>query len=142
MPAPLVPQEKNLSETVLMNIIDITNNIFTDSSKKIEKVDYGLETPDILDCRSIDKTDLSAHQEVYVKIGFPEKIDGGFFGRDSVIFTITAIPLGFVVKRDYFDFEWLQDILIKLYNSNFIPSLPKMFTYHKKIIKIIFLMNA
>ena len=132
MPAPLVPQEKNLSETVLMNIIDITNNIFTDSSKKIEKVDYGLETPDILDCRSIDKTDLSAHQEVYVKIGFPEKIDGGFFGRDSVIFTITAIPLGFVVKRDYFDFEWLQDILIKLYNSNFIPSLPQMFTYQNK----------
>ena len=132
MPAPLVPQEKNLSETVLMNIIDITNNIFTDSSKKIEKVDYGLETPDILDCRSIDQTDLSAHQEVYVKIGFPEKIDGGFFGRDSVIFTITAIPLGFVVKRDYFDFEWLQDILIKLYNSNFIPSLPQMFTYQNK----------
>ena len=132
MPAPLAPQEKNLSETVLMNIIDIKNNIFTDSSKKIEKADYGLETPDSLDCRPIDKTDLSIHQEIYVKIGFPEKIDGGFFGRDSVSFTVTAIPLGFVVKRNYFDFEWLQDILIKLYNSNFIPSLPQMFTYQNK----------
>ena len=115
-----------------MNIIDIKNNIFTDSSKKIEKADYGLETPDSLDCRPIDKTDLSIHQEIYVKIGFPEKIDGGFFGRDSVSFTVTAIPLGFVVKRNYFDFEWLQDILIKLYNSNFIPSLPQMSTYQNK----------
>ena len=41
MPAPLAPQEKNLSETVLMNIIDIKNNIFTDSSKKLKKLIMG-----------------------------------------------------------------------------------------------------
>ena len=34
MPAPGAPQEKNLSESVLMNLIEIKNNIFTDSSKK------------------------------------------------------------------------------------------------------------
>lgn len=132
MPAPLAPQEKNLGESVLMNIIDIKNNLFSDSSKKIDKVNYGLETPDSLDCRPIDQTTLSLHQEIYVKIGFPEKIDGGFFGRDSVLFTLTAIPLGFVVKRNYFDFEWLHNILIKLYSSNFIPSLPQLFTYQNK----------
>lgn len=135
MPAPSAPQEKNLGESVLMNIIDIKNNIFTDSSIKNEKIDYGLQTPDSLDCRPIDKTDLSIHEEIYVKIGFPEKIDGGFFGRDSVSFTVAAIPLGFVVKRNYFDFEWLQNILIKLYSSNFIPSLPQMFMYQNKIIQ-------
>jgi hypothetical protein len=32
-----------------MNIIDIKNNLFSDSSKKMDKVNYGLETPDILD---------------------------------------------------------------------------------------------
>ena len=132
MPAPLAPQEKNLSESVLMNIIDIKNNIFTDSSKKLEKIDYGLQTPDSLDCRPIDKTDLSAHEEVYIKIGFPEKISGGFFGRDSVSFTVAAIPLGFVVKRNYIDFEWFKDILTRLYSSNFIPSLPSLFLYQKK----------
>ena len=132
MPAPLAPQEKNLSESVLMNIIDIKNNLFTDSSKKIEKIDYGLQTPDSLDCRPIDKTDLSGHEEIYIKIGFPEKISGGFFGRDSVSFTITAIPLGFVVKRNYFDFEWLSNILMKLYNGNFIPSVPQLFMYQRK----------
>ena len=132
MPAPLLPQEKNIGETVLMNIIDIKNNLFSDSSKKLDKVNYGLETPDILDCRLIDQTNLSLHQEIYVKIGFPEKIDGGFFGRDSVLFTLTAIPLGFVVKRNYFDFEWFHNILIKLYSSNFIPSLPQLFTYQNR----------
>jgi len=132
MPAPLAPQEKNIGESVLMNIIDIKNNLFSDSSKKIDKVNYGLETPDSLDCRPIDQTNLSLHQEIYVKIGFPEKVDGGFFGRDSVLFTLTAIPLGFVVKRNYLDFEWLHNILIKLYSSNFIPSLPTMFSYQNK----------
>ena len=132
MPAPLAPQEKNLGESVLMNIIDIKNNLFSDSSKKLDKVNYGLETPDSLDCRPIDQTNLSLHQEIYVKIGFPEKIDGGFFGRDSVLFTLTAIPLGFIVKRNYFDFEWLHNILIKLFSSNFIPSLPPLSSYQNR----------
>ena len=132
MPAPGAPQEKNLSESVLMNLIEIKNNIFTDSSKKNEKINYGLNTPDSVDCRQVEKTQLSEHEEIFVKIGFPEKIDGGFFGRNSVLFTVTAIPLGFVVKRDYIDFEWLQNTLIKLYSANFIPSLPQMFTYQNK----------
>ena len=132
MPAPLAPQEKNLGESVLMNIIDIKNNLFSDSSIKLDKVNYGLETPDSLDCRPIDQTNLSLHQEIYVKIGFPEKIDGGFFGRDSVLFTLTAIPLGFVVKRNYFDFEWLHNTLIKIYSSNFIPSLPQLSSYQNR----------
>ena len=132
MPAPLAPKEKKITESVIDGIMDIKNNLFVDNSKKLDQINYGLETPNSLECRSIDKTDLSSHEELYIKIGFPEKIDGGFFGRDSVSFTVTAIPMGFVVKRNYFDFEWLKDILIKLYSSNFIPSLPQMFMYQKK----------
>ena len=131
MSAPSAPKEKNLGETILMSVIDIKNNIFSDSSKQNENIDYGLKIPNNLDCRQIDNTDLGKQEEIYVKIGFPEKIDGGFFGRDSVSFTITAIPLGFVVKRNYLDFEWLRDILLKLYNWNFIPSLPNLYLYNK-----------
>ena len=131
MSAPSAPKEKNLGETILMSVIDIKNNIFSDSSKQNENIDYGLKTPNNLDCRQIDNTDLGKQEEIYVKIGFPEKIDGGFFGRDSVSFTVTAIPLGFVVKRNYLDFEWLRDILLKLYNWNFIPSLPNLYLYNK-----------
>ena len=131
MSAPSAPKEKNLGETLLMSVIDIKNNIFSDSSKPNEKIDYGLKTPNNLDCRPLDNTDLGKQEEIYIKIGFPEKIDGGFFGRDSVSFTIAAIPLGFVVKRNYLDFEWLRDILLKLYNINFIPSLPNLFSYNK-----------
>ena len=131
MSAPSAPKEKNLGETILMSVIDIKNNIFPDSSKQNENIDYGLKTPNNLDCRQIDNTDLGKQEEIYVKIGFPEKIDGGFFGRDSVSFTVAAIPLGFVVKRNYLDFEWLRDILLKLYNWNFIPSLPNLYLYNK-----------
>ena len=130
MSAPSAPKEKNLGETILMSVIDIKNNIFSDSSKQNENIDYGLKTPNNLNCRQIDNTDLGKKEEIYVKIGFPEKIDGGFFGRDSVSFTVTAIPLGFVVKRNYLDFEWLRDILLKLYNWNFIPSLPNLYLYN------------
>ena len=62
-----------------MSVIDIKNNIFSDSSKQIEKYDYGLNTPNSLDCRPIDNTDLGKHEEIFIKIGFPEKISGGFF---------------------------------------------------------------
>ena len=132
MSAPSAPKEKNLGETILMSVIDIKNNLFTDSSKQDENIDYGLKIPNNLDCRPIDNTDLGRQDEIYVKIGFPEKIDGGFFGRDSVSFTVAAIPLGFVVKRNYLDFEWLRDILLKLYNLNFIPSLPNLYLYNKE----------
>ena len=131
MSAPSAPKEKNLGETILMSVIDIKNNIFSDSSKQNENIDYGLKIPNNLNCRQIDNTDLGKQEEIYVKIGFPEKIDGGFFGRDSVSFTVAAIPLGFVVKRNYLDFEWLRDILLKLYNWNFIPSLPNLYLYNK-----------
>ena len=132
MSAPSAPKEKNLGESILSSVIDIKNNIFSDSSKQLEKIDYGLNTPNSLDCRPIDNTELGKQNEIYIKIGFPEKIDGGFFGRDSVSFTLTAIPLGFVVKRNYLDFEWLRDILLKLYNFNFIPSLPSLYIYNKE----------
>ena len=130
--APSAPKQKNLGESFLMSVIDIKNNIFSDSSKQIEKYDYGLNTPNSLDCRPIDNTDLGKHEEIFIKIGFPEKISGGFFYRDTVSFTITAIPLGFVVKRNYLDFEWLKDILLKLYNINFIPSLPSLYSLSKE----------
>jgi len=126
--APSAPKQKNLGETILMSVIDIKNNIFSDSSKQNEKFNYGLNTPTSLDCRPIDNTDLGKQDEIYIKIGFPEKVDGGFFSRDTVSFTVAAIPLGFVVKRNYLDFEWLQNILLKLYHTNFIPSLPSLYS--------------
>ena len=129
--APSAPKQKNLGESFLMSVLDIKNNIFSDSSKQNEKYDYGLNTPTSLDCRPIDNTDLGKQEEIYIKIGFPEKVSHGFFYRDTVSFVITAIPLGFVVKRDYLDFEWLKDTLLKLYNINFIPSLPSLFSLSK-----------
>ena len=132
MSAPSAPKEKNLGESFLMSVIDIKNNIFSDSSKQNENIDYGLKTPDSLNCRPLDNTDLGKQEEIYIKIGFPEKVDGGFFSRDTVSFTVAAIPLGFVVKRNYLDFDWLRDILIKLYNIKFIPSLPFLFLYNKE----------
>ena len=41
-------------------------------------------------------------------------------------FTTIAVPLGKVVKRSFEDFEWLRQKLNKMFDSNFIPSLPKI----------------
>ena len=41
-------------------------------------------------------------------------------------FTAIAVPLGKVVKRSFEDFEWLRGKLTKMFDYNFIPSLPKI----------------
>ena len=57
---------------------------------------------------------------------FPEKVDKGFLKKSVTYFTTIAVPLGKVVKRSFEDFEWLRQKLNKMFDSNFIPSLPKI----------------
>ena len=64
MPAPSAPKEKSLGETILTSVLDIKNNIFSDSSKQNEKIDYGLKTPNKLKCRPLDNTDLGKQEEI------------------------------------------------------------------------------
>ena len=69
---------------------------------------------------------LGQYDDLPIKIGFPEKVDKGFLKKSVTYFTAIAVPLGKVVKRAFEDFEWLRSKLIKMFDYNFIPSLPKV----------------
>ena len=57
----------------------------------------------------------------------PEKVGKSIIKKKAMTyFTTIAVPLNKVVKRSFDDFEWLRLKLNKMFDSNFIPSLPKM----------------
>ena len=96
-------------------------------NKNIEKnFDYGFRLPEKLKCQNVEETEISRYDDLPIKIGFPEKVDKGFLKKTITYFTTIAVPLGKVVKRSFEDFEWLRQKLIKMFDSNFIPSLPKI----------------
>ena len=98
-----------------------------DNSKKEDKnYDYGFRLPEKLKCQNIEETEISQYDDLPIKIGFPEKVDKGFLKKTVTYFTTIAVPLGKVVKRSFEDFEWLRQKLVKMFDSNFIPCLPKL----------------
>ena len=94
--------------------------------KEEKNYDYGFRLPDKLKCQNVEETEISQYDDLPIKIGFPEKVDKGFLKKTVTYFTTIAVPLGKVVKRSFEDFEWLRQKLIKMFDSNFIPSLPKL----------------
>ena len=95
--------------------------------KIIEKnYDYGFRLPEKLKCQSIGETEISRYEDLPIKIGLPEKIGKSIRKKATTYFTTITVPLNKVVKRSFDDFEWLRVKLTKMFDSNFIPSLPKM----------------
>ena len=134
-PAPLTNNktEKKPIKNIFESILGIKNSISEDSStplqskpEKTTNYDYGFNLPETLKCNTIEETPLGREEEAIVKITSSQKIDKGIFSKTITLFTITAIPLGKTVQRSFEDFEWLRKTLIKIFDSNFIPSLPKI----------------
>ena len=99
-----------------------------EEEKKEEKnYDYGFRLPEKIKCQSIEETEISQYKDLPIKIGMPEKVGKSIIKKKATTyFTTIAVPLGKVVKRSFDDFEWLRLKLNKMFDSNFIPSLPKM----------------
>ena len=119
-------KKKNIFESFLgINTIkkdDKSHNI----SKPDKNYDYGFRLPEKLKCQNVEETEISRYEELPIKIGFPQKVEKGFLKKTIIYFTTIAVPLGKVVKRAFEDFEWLRQKLTKMFDSNFIPSLPKL----------------
>ena len=95
--------------------------------KKEEKnYDYGFRLPEKVKCQNIGETKISRYEDLPIKIGLPEKIGKSIRKKATTYFTTITVPLSKVVKRSFDDFEWLRVKLVKMFDSNFIPSLPKM----------------
>ena len=97
-----------------------------ETKKEDKNYDYGFRLPEKVKCQNVEETEISQYDDLPIKIGFPEKVDKGFLKKTVTYFTTIAVPLGKVVKRSFEDFEWLREKLMKMFDSNFIPCLPKL----------------
>ena len=124
---PLHKSDKNeKKQNIFESILGINKNKNDNIIKEDKNYDYGFRLPEKVKCQNVEETEISRYEDLPIKIGFPEKIDKGFLKKTVTYFTTIAVPLGKVVKRAFEDFEWLRQKLTKMFDSNFIPSLPKI----------------
>ena len=124
------PLQKQKKKNIIQSFFglkteDNQNNDNNISQKKSE-FDYGFRLPEKVKCQNVEEEYLGQYDDLPIKIGFPEKVDKGFLKKTVTFFTAIAVPLGKVVKRSFEDFEWLRSKLTKMFDYNFIPSLPKV----------------
>ena len=129
--APPLQKQKKKNLNIIQSFFgikteDSQKNNDLDKSKKKSEFDYGFKLPDKVKCQSVEEEYLGQYDDLPIKIGFPEKVDKGFLKKSVTYFTAIAVPLGKVVKRSFEDFEWLRLKLTKMFDYNFIPSLPKV----------------
>ena len=132
---PLHSQPKKKNKNILQSIFGFKDdedeqendqNKNSNSQIKKSEFDYGFRLPEKLKCQSVEEEYLGQYDDLPIKIGFPEKVDKGLFKKSVTYFTAIAVPLGKVVKRSFEDFEWLRSKITKMFDYNFIPSLPKI----------------
>jgi len=121
------PLQKQKKKNIIQSILGFINEEEQKSnSTKKNEFDYGFRLPEKLKCQNVEEEYLGQYDDLPIKIGFPEKVDKGFLKKTVTYFTAIAVPLGKVVKRSFEDFEWLRNKLTKMFDYNFIPSLPKI----------------
>ena len=86
---------------------------------------YGIITNSTEESKTVDKTPLGISDNPFIQVGFPEKVEGGFFSKSYVTYLVTTLPLNLKVRRRYSDFEWLRQIMMSLYIGNVIPTTPR-----------------
>ena len=123
---PKKEKKKNIFETILGLNKDKDKEKKEKEKNEQKNYDYGFRLPEKVKCQNVEETEISRYEDLPIKVGFPEKVDKGFLKKAVTYFTTIAVPLGKVVKRSFEDFEWLRQKLIKMFDSNFIPSLPKL----------------
>ena len=123
-------EKKEKKKNIFESFLGISTNKKDDKNDNISKpdknYDYGFRLPEKLKCQNVEETEISRYEDLPIKIGFPQKVEKGFLKKTVTYFTTIAVPLGKVVKRAFEDFEWLRQKLTKMFDSNFIPSLPKL----------------
>ena len=114
------PEAQNKAPSPPKNISQEGSKANTDIS-----ILYGIVTDSTDESRVVDKTPLGIADNPSIQVGFPEKVEGGFFSKSYVTYLITTIPLNLKVRRRYSDFDWLRQILTNLYAGNVIPTTPR-----------------
>ena len=86
---------------------------------------YGIITNQTEETKFVDKTPLTTEENPLIQVGFPEKVEGGFFSKSYVTYLITTNSLNLKVRRRYSDFDWLRQMIQNFYFYNVIPTTPR-----------------
>ena len=77
-----------------------------------------------LQSKKCEKNELSNCPDLQVKVSEPQVTGGGIFSKKYVVYTITTMPLGWIVKRRYREFLWLRELLSDIYLGSYLPPIP------------------
>ena len=86
---------------------------------------YGITCLKEIKCRDIPNNQLSKCENIQIKVGSFEKVEGKLFSKSYISYLITTMPLNLKVRRRFTDFEWLHQTLLTHFNYCLIPSAPK-----------------
>ena len=76
-----------------------------------------------IQCRKLERTQLNGNA-LSITIKNPKEVDKGVFGQNYVLYDMVTEPFGWSVQRRYSDFDWLRQLLVKLYPGFNVPPLP------------------
>ena len=105
---------------------EIENNIENNIPENINKNSINEnDSNEIIICKLNDKTQITNVNKIKINLGYPLVVEGGFFSRSYVTYSINTIPFDLKVRKRYSDFEWLRNILSIIYPNMVIPPMPK-----------------
>lgn len=76
-------------------------------------------------CQKSYPTKISTLINPKIKLSLPEKIEGGLFHKSYVSYLVEIMPLQCKTRKRYSDFEWLRNMLSKVYLGTVVPKMPK-----------------
>lgn len=69
-------------------------------------------------------SELSSTPNLEVQISDPRIVDSGFFNSNFAVYTVTTLPFGWEVTREFTDFIWLRGVILNSFPGIFVPPLP------------------
>ena len=79
----------------------------------------------MIHCEKPPIGEISNCDNIQIKVGSFEKVEGKMFSKAYVSYLITTLPFNWNVRRRFSDFEWLRQHLVTNYSYCLIPSIPK-----------------
>ena len=86
---------------------------------------YGISFLKEIKCHNIPNNQLSKVDNIQIKIGSFQKVEGKLFVKSYITYLVTTMPLNLKVWRRFSDFEWLHQILLNHYSYCLIPFAPR-----------------
>ena len=102
-----------------------SSNLNTETSDPSKDEEYGIVTPDFVECQPIELTDFGKYENIEIVITSLQKVDKGIFTKSFYSFSITTNPFDFHVDRRYSDFDWLRERLSVMFHTSILPRIPK-----------------